>query len=74
MNNMDHVEIEQRLRSLKEQLMLNPGTMDRNVKALSKAIKIVKTAKKMDVAIITAYFYGISTAFIVWIVCMFIFR
>ncbi|MEW9991955.1 hypothetical protein [Clostridium butyricum] len=71
---MDHIEIVQRLQELKRQLMSEPGTIDRNVHAVTKAIWIVKNSKNTNKALVLGYVYGIASSAIVAMSITAIFR
>ncbi len=72
---MDHIEIIQRLNVLKEQLLAsNGGFINRNVKAVDKAIRIIKYSSNLQVIFVGAYFSGVVTGAIIASVLMAIFR
>lgn len=72
---MDHIEIIQRLTILKKQLLAcNGGVLNRNVKAVDRAIRIVRFFGNVQAVFVGTYFSGIVTGIIGTLILMAIFR
>ena len=72
---MDHIEIIQRLNVLKEQLLeTNGGFINRNVKAVDNAIKIIKYSSNLHAIFVGSYFSGAVTGIIITSILMAVFR
>ena len=75
MMDVDHIEIIQRLTILKEQLLAcNGGFLNRNVKAVDRAIRIVRFFGNVQAVFVGTYFSGIVTGIIGTLILIAIFR
>lgn len=63
---MDHIEIIQRLNALKEQLLKsNGGFLNRNIKAIDKAVEAVECYNNLQTVLAGRYLVGIITGVII---------